>query len=110
MSHSGCYGPLPGSGHRTLTSTGPQLKQGFHSRQQTGPLVIISESHETGGQARIFLREPAGFFPADSQMTPPPRLSALEASRVPPFPSLPGVSHSLTPSVWTRPQPHPVRS
>ena len=62
MYHSGCYGPLPGSGHRTLTSTGQQLKQGFHSHLQTGPLGIIPESHETGGQGLLFLREPAGFF------------------------------------------------
>ena len=109
MSHSGCYGPLPGSGHRTLTSLDRSLSRGSTPASKQSPWSSF-QSHMRQEDKRVSFSGSQLVFSSRFPNDTPPRLSALEASRVPSFPSLPRVSHSLTPSVWTRPQPHPVRS
>lgn len=85
MCHSGCYGPLPGSGHHTQTSaTGPQPKQELRSRLQ--------EPHGDRKMSASFLQGASKVLPTDSRLIPPPRLPAQKANRAPPCLPVPRAS------------------
>lgn len=104
MCHSGCYGPLPGSGHHSLTSaTGLRPKQEFHSSRRTGLLVISPEPRGDRRMNASFSQGASWVFQAGSRMLPSPSLSAHEAIRVPPLLSLPG--SAIISLLWCGPHP-----